>query len=208
MARLVVVHGYAGAGKSTQCSEMVRDGFQGSAVHHVSAGNRLRAIRTGMESSRFADIINASNAPSPLPDDIVAAAMFETFRNVQQDELALIDGYPRHPQAVDTFRDIVAESGHRLLGTVALTITLEASIQRVLTRGRRAGELVVGESLEDFARHRYEQDTQTTNIAIAALSRIAPVEYVDAGQNIEAVYAQFCSAIGALAATDITRHPQ
>lgn len=90
MSETIVVHGYVGSGKSTQCSRLVSEGVSGaSRVQHVSAGNRLRGIRNGTEASKFSQYINDPDAPSPLPDWIVEGAVFEAIDS--NDSLALIE---------------------------------------------------------------------------------------------------------------------
>ena len=199
MAEIVVVHGYAGAGKSTHCSKLEQEGFMTSSVQHISAGNRLRGIRTGLEHSMYEQIINAPDAPSPLPDEVVSSALLESIeQSGDKNLLVLIDGYPRHPLAVEPFRDELVRRSHLLLGTLALQVSLETSVARILHRGERSGEKIKADTLEEFAIQRYELDKKTTNVAIEALSHLAPVEIIDSGYRKELVYANFKKAISSL----------
>lgn len=157
MSEIVIVHGYVGSGKSTQCSHLASDGLNEVTVQHISAGNRLRGIRTGNESSEFSRYINAPDAPSPLPDWIVEGTIFETIGS-DDCSLTLVDGYPRHPQAVESFRESVLRNQHRLLGTVALQLSMDVSIERIVARGKRDGEQVEDNDLQEFAEHRYQLD--------------------------------------------------
>lgn len=194
MSEIVVVHGYVGSGKSTQCSRLVSEGMNGvSGVQHVSAGNRLRGIRNGTEVSRISQYINDPDAPSPLPDWVVEGAVFEAIDS--KDSLALVDGYPRHPQAVDSFYETITKSHHRLLDTIAMQLSVDASVERIVSRGKRDGERMRGDDISEFARHRYQLDTQTTNLAVNALSRYAPVRHVDADGDISTVYSRFAKGI-------------
>lgn len=54
MSEIVVVQGYAGSGKSTHSEHFSQNQYNGESITHVSAGMRLRAIRTGAEESRYA----------------------------------------------------------------------------------------------------------------------------------------------------------
>lgn len=157
----------------------------------------LRGIRTGSESSGFSRYINAPDAPSPLPDWVVEGTIFEAISN-DNNSLALVDGYPRHPQAVESFRDSVLRNRHRLLGTVALQLPMDVSIERIVARGKRDGEKVKGSDIREFAEHRYQLDIQTTNLAICALSQIAPVRFIDAADDIPTVYSRFITEIEGL----------
>lgn len=201
MAEIIVVHGYAGSGKSTQCSRLEREGYFGSPVQHISAGNRLRSIRTGLATSTYEPIINSPNAPSPLPDKVVSGAILESILDQENDNgIVLIDGYPRHPTAVEAFRDELANHSHRLLGTIALQVSLETSVQRILERGERAGEKIKANTLQEFAVQRYKLDRNTTNIAINTLADFAPVEIVDSSYERDAVYESFRKSIANLLA--------
>lgn len=194
MSEIVVVHGYVGSGKSTQCSRLASAGLNEVTVQHISAGNRLRGIRTGSEPSEFSRYINDPNAPSPLPDWVVGGTIFEAISN-NDSSLALVDGYPRHPEAVESFAESVLRNQHRLLGTVALQLSMDVSIQRIVARGKRDGEQVKGSDIREFAEYRYQLDIQTTNLAINALSQIAPVRFIDATDDIPIVYSRLVAGI-------------
>lgn len=194
MSEIIVVHGYVGSGKTTQCSRLASNGLDGIRVQHISAGNRLRAIRTGGEASEFSQHINAPNATSPLPDWVVEGTILEQLDD-SDDTLALIDGYPRHPEAVESFHETVLRRHHKLLGTIAMQLPLDISVDRVVARGKRDGERLQGENLREFAKHRYQLDTQTTNLAIDALRTIALTRFVDASVDIPTVYSKFVEEI-------------
>lgn len=194
MSEIVVVHGYVGSGKSTQCSQLEYDGLENTRVQHISAGNRLRGIRSGMISSEFSTYINEPNAPSPLPDWVVEGTIFEAIDN-EANDLTLIDGYPRHPQSVESFCATVVARQHQLLGTIALQLSMNESIERIAARGKRDGERMQVPDIREFAKQRYLLDTRTTNLAIDALGKIAPVRFIDASDDIPTVYSRFTEEI-------------
>jgi adenylate kinase family enzyme len=201
MAEIIVVHGNPGSGKSTQCDLLIESGWSNQAVIHLSAGNRLRDIRTGRTDSRFSSVINDPNAPSPLPDQTVNDAIFELLPgqlNKQQQVLALIDGYPRHAGAVDVFLREVEIGHHTLLGVVALKVSLEVSIERILSRGKREGERVEADSLREYATQRFEQDKETTEQALIKLGHFTFVTTIDASDTKDNVSDRFKSAVSDL----------
>ena len=201
MAEVIVVHGYVGSGKSTQCSRLEQEGYFDSSVQHISAGNILRSIRNGLATSPYERFINSPDAPSPLPDEVVTGAILESVLEPENNNtLVLIDGYPRHPTAVEAFRGELANRSHRFLGTIALQVSLETSVQRILQRGERAGEKIKADTLQEFAVQRYELDRNTTNIAIETLSEFAPVEIVDSSGERDVVYENFIKSIANLMA--------
>ncbi len=201
MAEIIVVHGNPGSGKSTQCELVQREGLYKYQVRHISVGDRMRDIRTGRSDSSVEDFINDPEAPSPLPDDIVNEAIFEL---IQPDDdsvaqtLALIDGYPRHPSAVEVFMDAVDSGKHNFLGVLVLQVSLEESITRILARGVRSGEMTDDDNLREFAETRYLQDTDTTMRALDELSQHATVLNIDANQSAESLGVDFRAAVTGL----------
>lgn len=194
MSEIVVVHGYVGSGKSTQCSRLESEGLDGVRVQHISAGNRLRAIRTETETSGFSQYINALDAPSPLPDWVVEGIMLEPLDS-SDGTLALIDGYPRHPEAVESFHEAIQRRHHKLLGTIAMQLPMDISIDRIVARGKRDGEKLRGGDMREFAEYRYRLDMQTTNLAIDALNKIALTRSVDATGDLPTVYSRFVEEV-------------
>lgn len=202
MAEVVVVHGHAGSGKTTHCQQVAAEGLAETTIQYISVGNLLRAIRANTVDSRFAAYITAPSAPSPLPYEIVNGAIFESIEKIDYNNLLLIDGYPRHPEAVDLFHESLDAHHLRLAGTLVLDISLATSTKRVLMRGVRSGEKMKGENLESHASFRYNRDIKITSHAIAALGRIAPIEYIDANETETIVHSRFTAALGRLAMQD------
>lgn len=201
MAEIIVVHGNPGSGKSTQCRIVQREGLDKFAVKHISAGDRMRDIRTGRSDSHVADFINNPEAPSPLPDNVINEAIFELIQpsdDSAAQTLALIDGYPRHPSAVEIFIDTVKSGEHNFLGVIALQVSLEESVARILARGVRSGELTDEDTLREFTENRYYQHAETTLRAIEELSKHAKVLNIDANRSVENLSVDFRVAITGL----------
>lgn len=197
---IIVVHGRAGAGKSTHCRSLSEKGLDNkNFVQHVSAGEKLRAIRNGEIRSQYENIIKSS-LDRPIPNAIVNSLIFESIKITENNQgIVLIDGFPRHKEAVEEFCEKIFSGGHRLLGTIAMNLSLDMSIKRVENRGVRKGEHIVGNNLSDFTAHRYVLDGETTNLAIDLLSRLAPVETIDASGALEETYHLFVRSVGRLA---------
>lgn len=199
MAEVVVVHGYAGSGKTTQCGRIAEEGLGTTTVRHISIGNRLRAIRTEAVASRFSDAISSPNLPSPPPDDIINGVVFDAIAEPPARDMILLDGYPRYPQTVELFHDSLQANSHELLGTVFFWISQETSIERALARGQRQGDRIKHSDLLDHITYRYRHDAQTVHRATRALGAIALVEHIDASGDKEDVHARFRTALGKLA---------
>ncbi len=206
MAGIVVVHGFPGAGKSTNSARMAAEGLevagQTFSVVHASAGDRLRAIRLGAQVSEYSGFINSPEAPSPLPDEVVSGTLFEMVHDKDEPQLVLFDGYPRFEGSVDGFIDAIKERQHRLLGCVALSVSPETSVRRILARGPRLGDredIRTEAELREHAMRRYAEDFTTTQLAIKKLADYVPVERIKTGSSYERVWRKFSQAVTRLA---------
>lgn len=197
MAEVIVVHGYPGSGKTTQCERVAKEGFLGKSIQHISIGDRLNAIRGGRISSDHSDYLNSPEATSPPPDEIAKGVIFEAI-NEDTKDLILIDGYPRYAHAVDGFYAGLQENNHRLIGTVDFDVSIFTSEHRILERGPREDESSQPDILESFASFRFNRHRQTAHIAMLALSNLAPIEVIDANGSKDDVYGLFSAALGRL----------
>ena len=87
---IVVFLGPPGAGKGTQCKELVeRYGLQ-----HLSSGDALRRHRKeGSELGKKAQ--SYMDEGTLVPDDLIVAMMMDEMKNVGQGNGAILDGFPR-----------------------------------------------------------------------------------------------------------------
>lgn len=198
MAGAVIIHGYPGSGRTTHCKRVASENFDGKSVRHVSVGDQIRAIRQQGIHSNHSNYVRSSETPAHLPDEIVNGIVFEALGTPAPDDILLIDGYPCYAPTVDIFHTSLKENNHRLLGTIALDVSLDTSIARTLSRGRRMDDAISNEVWESEIVFRYNRYDQTTRIAILGLSTFAAVETIDANGTEEAVYADFSAALGRL----------
>lgn len=198
MANIIVVHGAPGAGKSTQAQYLSENPIEELDIHHISAGNRIRAIRTGTFHSQYESQVNSPNAPAPLPHELVNDIMFEYVSSCPPDSLVLIDGYPRFADAVNPFIQSSHENGHRVLGCINLDVTQDTCVSRVGIRGIRRGERVSGDTAE-VAVARYGEYVTYTLDAIRAMGEIVPAVTIDANEDVETVRNRFNDAVLSLA---------
>lgn len=123
MAEIIVVHGPPGSGKTIHSERLTQFSFSDHPIFHISAGNRLREIRTRSVDSRFSAEVNDPNAHALLDHRIVNGIIFEYISDCPADSIVLVDGYPRFADAIDVFMKAVKEGSHTLLGCINLNIS-------------------------------------------------------------------------------------
>lgn len=198
MAEIIVVHGTPGAGKSTHSERLANYSVNERSVFHISAGNRLRDIRTGIVESAYGDVINSPDAPSMLDHKIVNGVIFEFVLQCPENSVMLVDGYPRFPDATGVFLEAIKEGNHTLLGCINLNISLETSIERLSGRGVRSGERIKGGSSVEFVEKRYADHLKYTNEAVHALGEAATVININAELDLNTVWEAYNEAFRAL----------
>lgn len=198
MAEILVVHGTPGAGKSTHSERLANYSINEPPVFYISAGNRLRAIRTGVVESAFSDVINSPDAPSMLDHRIVNGVIFEFVSQCPENSVVLVDGYPRFPDATGVFLETIKEGNHTLLGCINLNISLETSIERLSGRGVRSGERIKSGSSAEFAEKRYADHLKYTNEAVQALGEVAPIINIDAESDLNTIWEAYNEAFKTL----------
>lgn len=200
MAEIIVVQGPPGSGKSTQSERLMHDGIEDRRIFHISAGKRIRDIRSGMVDSSFSNIIRDPDILSPTTDVVLRGVVFEQMENTGEDDLVLVDGFPRHESTVDIFLEDAEHRRHRLLGLVSLDVSLGISLQRILAGGSRSGEKVIGNSLEDFAIRRYEEYLVKAEGITNAIGGHVLVKRIDANVQPDIVSEAFRRAVHKLLA--------
>ncbi|ORX39190.1 adenylate kinase-domain-containing protein [Kockovaella imperatae] len=144
---VIFVLGGPGAGKGTQCENLVRDyGFK-----HLSAGDLLRAEQT-REGSEYGDMIKQCIVEGQIVPMEVTVKLLE---NAMRDTLAkppsvsselssaweggkgrfLIDGFPRKMDQAIKFDEAVCQSSFVLF----IATTEEVMLERLLERGKTSG---------------------------------------------------------------------
>jgi len=193
MAGIIVVHGAPGAGKTTQSRKLSTYLIEGRQIRHISAGERLRAIRNGEFQSKYGIEVNSPNAPDPLDHQLVNKVIFESIALCPPDSIILVDGYPCFIEAVGPFLEALREDNHLFLGCLNLQISQETSIIRLSARGIRQGERVI-EINENVSERRYREHMLHTPKTIGKLGEMAPIININAELSREEVWQSFNDA--------------
>lgn len=153
-ALVVFVLGGPGAGKGTQCANLVRDyGFE-----HLSAGDLLRAEQD-RKGSQFGDMIkeyikDGKIVPMEVTIQLLENAMTSAI-DKDGNRKFLIDGFPRKMDQATAFEEKVVESQFTLFFDCPENVMQE----RLLNRGKTSGR---ADDNEDSIKKRFKTFVETS----------------------------------------------
>lgn len=172
--------------------------FEGQPISHISIGNTLRDIRTGIANSKFSMVINDPDAPALLDHNLINDLILELISECSPDSIVLVDGYPRFADAIDVFADSLREGGHTLLGCINLNVSLETCMARLSERGARSGERIVLN--RDSVEKRFSEHLTYTTEAVNVLRKITKVIDINAESSRDVVWELYVEAFRELVA--------
>ncbi|KAI0075800.1 UMP-CMP kinase [Panus rudis PR-1116 ss-1] len=203
---VVFVLGGPGAGKGTQCANLVKDfGFC-----HLSAGDLLRAEQT-REGSQYGEMIRTYIREGQIVPMEVTVKLLENAMRVALEEgrggegwqdgcgRFLIDGFPRKMDQAVFFDETVCKSTLVLF----FTTTEEVMLNRLLERGKTSGR---EDDNEESIRKRFRVYKEQTMPVIEYYTKQHKVASIDASASIEEVHEKAKDVIKKLFAGEVTRN--
>ena len=181
-ALVLFVLGGPGAGKGTQCANLVRDyGFT-----HLSAGDLLRAEQD-RPGSEFGELIkdyirNGQIVPQEVTIQLLENAMKETVEK-RGGRRFLIDGFPRKMDQALKFEEIVCPSRFTLFFDCPEVVMQK----RLLKRGETSGR---ADDNEESIRKRFRTFVETSMPVVDMFEKQGRVVRVIADKSPEDVYAE------------------
>jgi UMP-CMP kinase len=184
---VVFVLGGPGAGKGTQCANIVRDfGFK-----HLSAGDLLRDEQQNPNSKYGELIANYIREGKIVPQEITIAllqnAMQKTIESENKHKF-LIDGFPRKMDQAIKFEQDVAISKFTLFFDCPETVMLK----RLLKRGETSGR--TDDNVESIKK-RFRTFDETSMPVVKYFEMADKVVKVSCDQPVDKVYAQVKRAL-------------
>ncbi|TPX55128.1 hypothetical protein PhCBS80983_g05575 [Powellomyces hirtus] len=175
---VVFVLGGPGAGKGTQCANLVRDyGFV-----HLSAGDLLRAEQN-RPNSKYGELINTYIKEGKIvPMEITIALLHAAMKEAKSSRF-LIDGFPRKMDQALKFEEAVVKSKFVLY----FECPEEEMLKRLLKRGETSGR--VDDNIESIKK-RFRVFEDTSYPVIEHYQDQGKVQKVSCKQPIASVYAQ------------------
>lgn len=179
---IVFVLGGPGAGKGTQCENIVKQyGFV-----HLSAGDLLRAERARPESEVGAMIDDYIRKGEIVPVEVTCGLLEKAMQESGKENF-LIDGFPRNKDNLDGWNKAMGEKVN-LKFVLFFDCSEEVCIERCLKRGQ-AGSGRSDDNIESL-RKRINTYNDSTIAIIDHYRQQDLVRRVDARMNIEQVFAE------------------
>jgi adenylate kinase len=163
--RLVVVAGPPGAGKGTQCSELVEQ----HGMAHVSVGDALRQ-EVAADTSLGARVRASLESGRLVPDHEVSEVVAERLDRHRAASTVLLDGFPRTIAQAEILERLRPEA-------VGLVVLLVVPIATILRRLRSRGRTDDGD--RDVVAERmlsYDRDTRPVLAWYASRGLLAHVD--------------------------------
>jgi UMP-CMP kinase len=191
--RVVFVLGGPGAGKGTQCSNIVRD----FGWIHLSAGDLLREARTrGDETGQMIDryIKEGMIVPVEVTVGLLKRAMEHSVSLASSASMPsfLIDGFPRDEQNLTGWTSVMGD-----YATVEFVLFFDCpeSVMesRLLKRGETSGR--TDDNLESIKK-RFRTYIESTMPIIQHYEKQGKVRKIDSTASVEAVYDQVKALFG------------
>ncbi|MBL7736005.1 MAG: adenylate kinase [Chitinophagaceae bacterium] len=130
----LILFGPPGSGKGTQ-SEKLIDKY---GLMHLSTGNLLREeivnqTKLGLEAKRFMD------NGQLVPDSVVIGMIRSAIEHNPASKGFLFDGFPRTVAQAEALDELLAEKQAEINAFLALEVSREELIGRLLNRGKTSG---------------------------------------------------------------------
>lgn len=186
MARLIIM-GPPGSGKGTQAEHIARH----FAVPAISTGDLFRThVREGTdlgaEAGRYMD------RGEFVPDHVTTAMLRERLEKDDAGAGFLLDGYPRTVAQVGALDDLLATRNQTLEIVLALAVSDDELIGRMLQRAREQGR---SDDTEAVIQRRLELYREETQAVIAAYSQRGILISVDGSGDRDSITATAIAAV-------------
>ena len=179
-ALVLFVLGGPGAGKGTQCANLVRD----YSFKHLSAGDLLRAEQD-RPGSEFGDLIrdyikNGEIVPQEVTIQLLENAMKDATTKEHKNRF-LVDGFPRKMDQALKFEEIVCPSKF----TLFFDCPEEEMQKRLLKRGETSGR---ADDNAESIKKRFKTFVDTSMPVVQMFEKQDRVVRVEATKGPEVVY--------------------
>lgn len=129
MSNIVILIGAPGSGKGTQSTHLVEKyGFR-----HTSAGDLLRA-EVKAETKIGLEIKDLMNTGKLVPNNTVNALMGKVIKSLKEDDLLLLDGYPRSIEQAKFIDDCIFNLKKTSICVIQIDVDADSIVKRMSSR--------------------------------------------------------------------------
>jgi len=186
-ARYILLLGAPGAGKGTQAAMLTAR----MGVPHVSTGDMLRqAVVDGTEIGKKAKAV--MDAGNLVGDEIVIAIAEERLSQPDAKQGFVLDGFPRTPAQAEALESTLQKIGTPLERCVAITVDIEAVVQRLMKRAEVEGR---SDDNEETIRERMRVYHEQTAPLLGFYDKNGTLSQVDGMGTMEEVAARIEAAL-------------
>lgn len=184
----LILFGPPGSGKGTQSEKLIST----YGLKHLSTGDLLRSeINNGTPLGLEARVL--MDKGQLVPDEVVIGMIRSAMENNTQVNGFLFDGFPRTTAQAISLDALVKEKKSTINLVVALQVTREELVKRLLHRGLSSGRSDdINESIIDSRIEEYERKTA----AVADhYKKFDKVVYIPGEGSVDEIFKQLCKEI-------------
>ncbi|XP_072919147.1 UMP-CMP kinase [Hemitrygon akajei] len=184
--KVVFVLGGPGAGKGTQCTNIVKK----YGYTHFSAGDLLRAERS-KEGTQYGELIDnyikeGKIVPVEITINLLKRAMDDTMAADASKNKFLIDGFPRNTDNLEGWNRIM-NSNVDVKFVLFFDCSNEICVERCLERGKGSGR--TDDNISSLQK-RIQTYIQSTKPIIELYAKEGKVRRVDGAKSIDEVFVE------------------
>jgi adenylate kinase len=183
-----ILFGPPGSGKGTQSERLISK----YGVKHLSTGDLLRSeisngTTLGLEAKRFMD------GGQLVPDQVVIGMISSALEANPQSRGFLFDGFPRTQAQAQALDSLLAEKNTSIALVLALQVTEEELINRLLNRGLTSGRS--DDANELVIRARIREYLEKTSAVADYYDQFGKVVSVVGQGSVDQIFDSLCEAI-------------
>ena len=185
----LILFGPPGSGKGTQSEKLIEK----YGLIHLSTGNLLREeIANQTDLGLAAE--NYMKQGQLVPDEVVLGMIACSLDNNVHANGFLFDGFPRTVAQAEGLDAMLEERGSSINLVLALEVTSEELVQRLVNRGKTSGR---SDDNEEVIRKRIVEYENKTAPVADHYGKMGKVEYVKGEGSIDEIFDELCSHINA-----------
>jgi adenylate kinase len=186
----LILFGPPGSGKGTQSERLISK----YGLKHLSTGDLLRNEIAGQTPLGMA-VKNLMAEGKLVPDEIVIEMIDAALENNPHVNGFLFDGFPRTTAQAEALDKLLAQRGTEIAVVLALQVSQEELIKRLLNRGRTSDRS--DDVNEEIIAARITEYDRKTSAVADHYKRYGKVQYVRGEGSIDVIFDLLCKEIDA-----------